>query len=291
MVLGYAVRSGCSRLPSHGGLRALRSEFGHVRFYEAHDLLGLLVRNEPAGDLGAGLGGQHRLAALALESAPDSVKIKGGPSPRPFQGGVAGLAEQLVHAQLLLVLVVVERNRRNRGPVIVGERDHAVEESLYGDLAVGRPHGRQNTRKSVNRILHGAAGCARVHVRLGSLHIDLHAAQTLAGDEDLALGLAVLAAVGAESEIACQEVLVLPDEFRNLGTPDLLLSFKKELHIDGQRPFSLKHGLHSQNGDDHVALGVHGAAGVDPVSDYRRLEGRIGPELNRVSRLGIEVAI
>ena len=69
-----------------------------------------------------------------------------------------------------------------------------------------------------------------MHVRLGPLHIDLHAAQPLAGDEDLTLSLAELPAVGAEREIACQEVFVLPDELRDLGAPDLLLPLKEASH-------------------------------------------------------------
>src|SRR4051794_9652080 len=53
------------------------------------DDLGILVRDEPAADLGVGVGGDDRLAPLPLESAPQSVDVERRPGAASLQRGEA----------------------------------------------------------------------------------------------------------------------------------------------------------------------------------------------------------
>ena len=77
-----------------GGAAAMAEEFRlHVRRQARgdesaegfEDPLGVLLADEPERDLGAGLGRQHGLRALAGVAADDPVHFAGRPRPQDFQ--------------------------------------------------------------------------------------------------------------------------------------------------------------------------------------------------------------
>ena len=69
----------------------VRDVLAEVRLEFVGDLLGSLTRNETTGDLGAGLGREHRLGSFARETTPDTVAIQRWASRRAFQRSIAGL--------------------------------------------------------------------------------------------------------------------------------------------------------------------------------------------------------
>ena len=78
------------------------------------DPVGILVGDEPAADLGVGMGRDDRLRPVALEPAPDAVDVEGRPAPAPLERRVADLADERRHAELASERLLVERQGGDR---------------------------------------------------------------------------------------------------------------------------------------------------------------------------------
>ena len=102
MVGRYQVRSGGADLGDDLHFCSRRSVLLNVLRDERDDMLRLLIRNEPAGDLRMGLAGQHGLHSIALETAPDAVHFECRPGPGTFVGREAGLPENFIYAKAFL---------------------------------------------------------------------------------------------------------------------------------------------------------------------------------------------
>src|ERR1051326_8978605 len=76
---------------------------------ESRDLLGLLVRHQSAGDLGAGPRGNNRLGSGSLVAAGDTVDLEGRSSPASFERREAPFARERRHAKEAGVSAVVKR--------------------------------------------------------------------------------------------------------------------------------------------------------------------------------------
>ena len=87
---------------------------------------GILPRHEPEAELGPGPGGQDRLGPFALIAAPQAVDVERRAGPAALERRVAGFARQGPHADLLLELPLVERQRRKLLPLVGRERDDVV---------------------------------------------------------------------------------------------------------------------------------------------------------------------
>jgi hypothetical protein len=93
-----------------------------------------------------------------------------------------------------------------------------------------------------------------------------------------------------DNRIARQLLLVTRDERIEAVRPDLFLAFDEELHVD--RAFAmLQVRLERIDVHDELPFVVGSAAGVDPTADHRRLEGRCLPQLDRIDRLNVVVAV
>src|SRR5258707_664350 len=101
----------------------------------------------------------------------------------------------------------------------------------------------------------------------------------------------MLPTVGTEHKIAGQQVTIAGDKGRQLRAANLLLAFKKELHIDRQGPLALEQGLNAQDRRKHVPLIVSRAACIYAIFDNCGFKGRMIPELQRVYRLSVEMPI
>src|SRR5579883_3680461 len=81
------------------------------------------------------------------------------------------------------------------------------------------------------------------------------------------------------------------DEGRQLWAADLFLPLEEELDVDRQGSVCLQHRLNGKDRGQHIALIVGGATRIDPAVAYGGLERWASPQLQRVGRLGIKVAV
>ena len=113
----------------------------------------VLARDEPAGDVGAGLARDHREGAAAAEL----VHLQRGAGPEPLQRRATGLAVQRGRSDLAPVGVLVERDACERLPVGRRQLVDVVVEAGHGDRAVGVVQARDDPGERVVRVLDGAA--------------------------------------------------------------------------------------------------------------------------------------
>ena len=90
---------------------------------------------------------------------------------------------------------------------------------------------------------------------------------------------------------AVELVLVGADEVVEVDAADFLLAFEDELHVHRQPAVLLQVRLDRLEVHEHLALVVGGAARVDLAVADRRLERRRLPQLQRIDRLHVVVAV
>jgi hypothetical protein len=234
---------------------------------------------------------QHRLDALALETAPDAVHLEGRARPGALEGGVAGLAVEGVDLQVAHVARLVEVDGGDARAVVVGQVAHVVVEAVDRDLAVGAAHAGEDVGERVDRVGDRAAVHAGVEVAVGALDVDLQRAEPLERQRERGLVLGPLRAVGADHQVAGEALAVRGHERAHRRAADLLLPLEEELDVDGQRPLGLQQRLDREDRREHAALVVGGAARVDPPILQLRVEGVGVPQRERVDRLGVEVPV
>ena len=167
----------------HLQLDRLRRDLPHVRLEQLRDLVRILIRHEPHADLRHRDGGQHRLRAFAGEAGQQAVDFERRPRPRALERRVAGLAEQLRDAEVLLVLLLVERQRRPRLPLLVLQRQHIVVEARNLDASAAVLHLREHLREHERRVRDRPAERSRVQIGVAASQVDLEvdeAAQSVA---------------------------------------------------------------------------------------------------------------
>ncbi len=114
------------------------------------------------------------------------------------------------------------------------------------------------------------------------------AAQT---DAKRGKALGVELCIGDERDIGLELAGIFRDELADRRAADFFFAFDQEFEIDGQPAVD---GAQSFGGLDvhvHLALVVGGAARVDVAVADGRLEGRRMPQLQRIGRLDVVVAV
>src|SRR6185312_7486332 len=99
------------------------------------------------------------------------------PHPGALERGVAGLTEQLRDAEVLLVLLLVERQRRPCLPLLVLQSHHIVVEARNFDAAAAILHLRDHLAENESWIGDGTAERAGVEIRAAAAQIDLEVHQ------------------------------------------------------------------------------------------------------------------
>ena len=130
----------------------------------------------------------------------------------------------------------------------------------------------------------------QVAVRAGDL--DLHVGQPLQAVNQGRLARGEERAVGDHHAVAGQALAaVLPDVAIDGVAAGFLLALDQELDVDRQPAALGKRRRHSLDVGVGLPLVVGGAARHQLVALDRRLEGRMPPELDRVDRLHVVVAV
>ena len=98
------------------------------------------------------------------------------------------------------------------------------------------------------------------------------------------------ARVAHQHEVASEQVLVLLQESGQTGRPYLLFPFEDELHVVTQ--FARTHHIFESLQLHHaLPLVVVSAAGIDPPVAHFWLEGRAGPQVQRVGRHDVVMTV
>ena len=130
-----------------------------------------------------------------------------------------------------------------------------------------------------------------MQVRLAAAQVDLEvgeAAQAVADRRDAAIEHR---RVGDHHDVGLEQVLVALDEVVEVGAADFLFALDQELHVHRQVAVLLQVRFDRLEVHEHLALVVGRAARVDLAVADRRLERRRGPQVHRVHRLHVVVAV
>ena len=104
---------GTARQPLDRHAQALWAQAVNMRSQQRINLVRRLVGNQAAGDLGAGLAGQHGFNAPALIAAPNAVQFQRRARPQVFAHAVALFAKNIGHPQLGDIGLLVKGHARD----------------------------------------------------------------------------------------------------------------------------------------------------------------------------------
>ena len=130
-----------------------------------------------------------------------------------------------------------------------------------------------------------------MQVALRAAHVDLEvdeAAEAVADRRDAAVEHR---RVGDDDDVGGEVVLVRLDEVVEVGRADLFFPLEDDLHVDRQPAVLLQVRFNRLEVHEDLPLVVGRAARVDFAVADGRLEGRGFPQLDRVDRLHVVVAV
>ena len=90
---------------------------------------------------------------------------------------------------------------------------------------------------------------------------------------------------------AASSCLCVADEVVEVHAADFFFALDEELDVERQAAGLLQVRLDRLDVHEHLALVVGGAARVDLAVAHRRLERRAGPQIDRIDRLHVVVAV
>ena len=204
------------------------------RATRGRDPIRVLIRHQPAGDLGVRLARDHGLLSRTLVAAPQAVDFERGPRPLPLERRVPGLAERRRRPDLRQVGRLVVGQRGDRRALAGRQLADLVVEPGDGHAAVGLVQRGDQPGHRVQRIGHAAAMPARVQVLGRRRQRQLEAAQPAAGHGERRLVDAPHRAVGRDDDVGGEQVRVLAHERVEMPAADLLLALEQELDVDRQ---------------------------------------------------------
>ena len=176
-----------------------------------------------------------------------------------------------------------------------GKLGDAVVEAGQRDAAIGVVQAGQHVGQHMQRVARGAAIHARMQVAIGAGDGDFLADQTAQRHRDRRMAAAPHVGVADKRQIGGQLLRIGGHERRQVGAARFLLAF--EQHGDARRQLA-GHRLPGADRLDEghqLALVVGGAARRDHLDavalDDLRLEGRRFPEIERIDRLHVVMAV
>ena len=204
---------------------------------------------------------------------------------------IAALAEELRRAQLLAVARLVERQLLPLRAFLVAKGPHGIVEAGNLHAAAAILHLRQDLRQHHRRIRHGPAKRSRMEVALRAAQIDLavdEAAEPIADRRHAAIEHR---RIRDHDDVGGELALMGLDEVVEVGGADLLFALEDDLHVDRELAGLLQVRLDGLEVHEHLSLVVGRSARVDLAVADRRLKGRRLPQLDRVDRLHVVVAV
>ena len=231
------------------------------------------------------------LAPSPVNPASRPLTSKRRTRPGALERRVAALAKELWRTELLAIARLVERQALPLGPFLVAKRPDRVVEAGDLDAPAAILHLRQDLRQHHRRVCDGAAERSRMQIALRAAEIDLavdEAAQPVANRRDAAIEHR---RIRDHDDVGAELALVGLDEVVEVRRADFFLAFEDDLHVDRQLAGLLQVRLDGLEVHEHLALVVGRSARVDLAVADGRLKGRRLPQLDRIDRLHVVVAV
>ncbi len=149
----------------------------------------------------------------------------------------------------------------------------------------------ENLRERLQRVLHDAAKVARVQVGRGTAHGNLPADEPAQRRRQRRNALGEYRRVRHDDHVARQPLLFAREKWLEVRGADFFFAFDHDFDVDGQLAVDAQVRL--DRGDVHQALAlvVDRAATVQLAVAHRRVERRRRPQLERVDRLHVVMAV
>mmetsp|Transcript_4853 Transcript_4853/g.14485 ORF Transcript_4853/g.14485 Transcript_4853/m.14485 type:complete len:511 (-) Transcript_4853:179-1711(-) len=294
-IKGHGVRLSLVKASAdEGEVRVVWAYVLQVLPHQLLNLLGVLVRDEPASDLHVRFLGYNRLHAVPLEASPHSGDLQSRPHGSPLEGAEALLSREAPDS-------VGSHSRLEEGVgelrvrlLLLAHDLHVIVEARNVHAAVGVVQAGHHLRQHVQGIWGRATKGAAVQIRVGRLQVHLHRSQASERRDDPRLLLGELPAVGGEAQVRGElvRVLLVAQESFQVGRADLLLALQQVLDVDGElAPRRLQHRLRGLDAEKDAALVVTRASPLDPAVPVPGLEGLVVPQLKRVRGLNVVVRV
>ena len=141
------------------------------------------------------------------------------------------------------------------------------------------------------RIGNGAAEDARVQILRRTGDFDLVVVQPAQAVGDRGHAARQHGGVRDDQRVGLELGLVVVHIIPEVFAADLLFAFDDHLEVDRQLPGRLPQGIERANVNVHLAFVVGGAAAIEIAVANGRLEGRRGPQFERLGRLHVVVPV
>ena len=255
------------------------------------DLVRVLVGDEPERDLRVRLGRDDRLLARPGVAAPDAVHLGGRPGADSLERRVPGFAPRGGGRRIAQPRRLVEGQRRHQLAFALGQRQHPVVEAGDRHVVVRVVQRGAQPRHLGRGVGYATAERPGVQVDVGSVHVDLRVHEAAHADAHRRRVTVEDAGVAHHDDVAAQPLALAPQQRGKVRRSDLLLTLHDDLEVDAQLAVRRQRGLETEQVEQHLALVVDRAAGEELVAADRRLERRRLPQLERVDRLYVVVAV
>ena len=137
----------------------------------------ILIGHQTHADFGKSLGRQNGLGTFADVATPDAVDIQRRANGSALQGGITSFAVYGSDAQVIHVVLFVER-RFIHGLALFGtDNQHIIVKARNGDVVVFILHGSNHLAEDVDRVGYCAAVYPGMQVAVGRGHFYFHVAQ------------------------------------------------------------------------------------------------------------------
>jgi hypothetical protein len=146
------------------------------------DLMGILIADQAATDLGHRFGRDDCLRARPGPAAQQPVDFQRGPCGHSLAKGEVGFAPGSRDARRLQQLLIAHVGLGHLGPLDLGQGHHVVVEAGNGDAVIGVVQRGEDFDQGQRRIVHRAAveAAVQIIVRTDGLDLDVgHAAQAM----------------------------------------------------------------------------------------------------------------
>ena len=258
---------------------------------EFADARGVLVWHEAAGDFCAGPRGHDGLVAVALIAAGQPVDLERRARTALFHRRVAVFAEQHRNAQQLFQLCIRHREPAALLALLFGERFHILIKTGNLDEAVIVEDLAQQVAQGHRRIFHRAAENAGVQVARRAVQLDFKCNDAAQRIGERGMFRAGHAGVRDDDGVAFQFGTIFFQKDGKVFAADFLLTFNHKSQVAGQGSSGFEIGLDGLQVGEVLALVVGAAARVNGTSLNARLERRRIPQVERLGRLHVVVAV
>ena len=199
---------------------------------------------------------------------------------------------EFVDAEGAAIAVFAQRQLAEFFALPAGRLLDTVVETFDGHRVIGVVERGAKFGQRLDGVVDRAAMEAGMQVGLRTGQADLESDDAAQGRRDDDLVGRRRGGVGKDDAIGLGEFgLMVMEEFREARGADLLFAFDQERDAQGQVRASLEQAGERGDGHEVRTLVISGPAAPDASVADDRLEGRRGPEIQRVGRLHVVVAV